>query len=73
MTELEHFKTFSAEYKADLEKLDKQEIHILDFARKYNLLCGTRKNPRAKAQVVWDLTAYRKYKDCTNSTNEAEQ
>ena len=55
---------FLEEYKADLEKLDKHEIYMLDFAEKYNLLCGTRENPRAKAQVVWDLATYRKYKDC---------
>ena len=66
MTELEHFKTFSEEYKADLEKLYKQEVHILDFAEKYNLLCGSKKNPRAKAQVLWDLTTYKKYKDYAN-------
>ena len=66
MTEQEHFKTFSEEYKADLEKLYKHEIHILDFAKKYNLLCGTRENPRAKAQVLWDLTTYKKYKDYAN-------
>lgn len=64
MTDLEYFQTFSEEYKADLERLDKHEIHILDFAEKHNLLCGTRKNPRAKATVIYDLTTYKKYKDC---------
>ena len=73
MTELEHFQTFSAEYKADLEKLDKQEIHILDFAEKYNLSCGSKKNPRVKAQVLWDLATYKIYKDYTNSTNDVTQ
>ena len=69
MTELEHFKTFSEEYKTDLKRLDNQEIHILDFAKKYNLLWGSKKNPKAKATVIYDLTTYRKYKDYANSTN----
>lgn len=73
MTEFEHFQTFSEEYKTDLESLDNQEIHILDFAKKYNLLCGSKKNPRAKAQVLWDLATYKIYKDYANSTNDVAQ
>jgi len=66
MTELEHFQTFSKEYLQDLEKLNNQEIHILEFVKKYNLLCGNKNNPKVKATVLNDLTAYRKYKDCIN-------
>ena len=63
MTELEYFQTFSKEYLEDLKKLDEKEIHILDFAKKYNLLWGSKSNPKVKANVLNDLTAYKKYKD----------
>ena len=69
----EYFKTFSEEYKTDLERLDKKEIPILDFAKKYNLLWGSKNNPKVKATVLNDLTIYKKYKDCENLTNEVEQ
>ena len=64
MTDFEHFQTFSKEYLQDLEKLSNQEIHILDFGKKYNLLWGSKTNPKVKATVIYDLTAYCKYKDC---------
>lgn len=66
MTDFEHFQTFSDEYLEDLKKLDKQEIHILEFARKYNLLWGNKKNPKIKATVYNDLTTYKKYKNYKN-------
>lgn len=67
MTEFEYFQTFNQEYLADLEKLDQKEIHILEFAKKYNLLVSKNK---VSAKVFNDLSTYKTYKNFIKNKQE---